>query len=146
VVKHQRLYGQAFTFSASLPAILTVTAIEGLNALRKSGGSLMKDIKDNSILFRGIVKQASSKIIIHDGPEESPLFHIMLAHRMADRFQEDKVLQEIVDNVTLFNCLILGFQRWRFLNPIKIYLKPGKNVSYSIYKDLYFCRTFQAGH
>jgi len=63
----------------------------------------MKDIKENSIMFRGIVKQSGSKVLIHDGPEESPLFHISLAKRMNDRMTEDKALQEIVDLVIDIN-------------------------------------------
>lgn len=60
---------------------------------------MIKDMKENSKSFRGVIKQSGSKVLIHEGPEESPLFHLSLAKRMNDRVKEEKVLQEIVDIV-----------------------------------------------
>jgi hypothetical protein len=82
-----------------------VTAIEGLKILRKSSHLLMKDIKDNAMLFRRLVKQSGPKVLINEGPEESPLFHISLSKRMNDRIHEERVLQEIVDLVININSI-----------------------------------------
>ncbi|KAJ3088446.1 serine palmitoyltransferase component [Quaeritorhiza haematococci] len=55
IVEHQRLSGLAYTFSASLPAMLAVSAIEGLKALESESDVLLTRLRENAATFRATV-------------------------------------------------------------------------------------------
>ena len=48
IVEHQRLGGQSYVFSASLPAILAVTATQNIENLEKSSDDIIKRLQDHS--------------------------------------------------------------------------------------------------
>ena len=80
-VEHQRLSGQSYCFSASMPAVLTITAIEGILKLQ-SKPEIMTNLKINSILLRKALQQV--KGIVLDGPIDSPLIHVRLESENVD--------------------------------------------------------------
>ncbi|CAM6031457.1 unnamed protein product, partial [Sphagnum compactum] len=73
IVNHQRLSGQAYCFSASTPALLTVYA---LNALRKIRDGWNTGRSKNSDVLREAIEQVLGPIFSLVGDRGSPLLHI----------------------------------------------------------------------
>ncbi|KAJ3392417.1 serine palmitoyltransferase component [Entophlyctis sp. JEL0112] len=93
-----RLSGLAYTFSASLPAILAVSALEALKIL-ESKPSLAVQCQQNAIAMRDVLQKAGvPQIRVLDGFPEAPVIHVRLAPRLVStRDEEELVLQEVVD-------------------------------------------------
>ncbi|KDQ56574.1 hypothetical protein JAAARDRAFT_131811 [Jaapia argillacea MUCL 33604] len=73
VVNHQRINGTSFVFSASMPALLSVSASEGINILRNAP-SILTTLQDNIRTFRSILEKLDC-ISIPSHPA-SPIIHI----------------------------------------------------------------------
>ncbi|KAG6900904.1 hypothetical protein C0993_004341 [Termitomyces sp. T159_Od127] len=73
VVDHQRINGTSFVFSASLPALLAVSASEGINILRSSP-SILSTLQENVRAARAILDRVDC-ISIPSHPA-SPIIHI----------------------------------------------------------------------
>lgn len=100
IIKHQHLSGQAFTFSASLPAMLAVTAAEALKMLEADPHVLLSRMQDNVGAFKSIMKQLDARVSVSSHTKEIPLIHLSLGKRMASRMDEERILQEVVDLVS----------------------------------------------
>ncbi|KAJ3206479.1 serine palmitoyltransferase component [Dinochytrium kinnereticum] len=96
IVEHQRLSGLAYTFSASLPAILAVSAIEALKSLKESP-ELLDRLRDNIEVIRSTLTRAGIAGVVFSGDESAPFLHIRLRSRRETREDEEKILQEVVD-------------------------------------------------
>ncbi|KAI8345160.1 serine palmitoyltransferase [Mortierella sp. GBAus27b] len=104
VVDHQRLSGQAFVFSASIPAMLAVCSSEAIKILEhgQNGQKLLKDLHENAAVFRNVVVAAPQAIEISSEPS-SPFLHLRFPKNALDaagvttRDEEKLLLQEIVD-------------------------------------------------
>ncbi|KAH0587433.1 hypothetical protein H2248_006222 [Termitomyces sp. 'cryptogamus'] len=73
VIDHQRINGTSFVFSASLPALLAVSASEGINILRSSP-SILSTLQENVRAARMILDRVDC-ITIPSHPA-SPIIHI----------------------------------------------------------------------
>ncbi|KAF8909746.1 serine palmitoyltransferase [Gymnopilus junonius] len=73
VIDHQRINGPSFVFSASMPALLAVSASEGINILRNTP-SIFETLQENVRAARAILDRIDS-IIIPSHPA-SPVIHI----------------------------------------------------------------------
>jgi serine palmitoyltransferase len=107
ICEHQRLSGQAYTFSASLPAMLAVAAISAL-AVMEEEPVLLERLCENTVLFHKTLANKNLAGIIEitggDFGEEGgvvPIVFIRLKHR-----NEEAVLQDICD-VALKDGLIV---------------------------------------
>lgn len=106
VVDHQRLSGQAFVFSASIPAMLAICSSEAIKILEheQDGQKLLKDLQENAAVFRNVVMTAPQAIEI-SSDAGSPILHLRLPKSALDaagvtsRDEEKYLLQEIVDEV-----------------------------------------------
>ncbi|KAI9193181.1 pyridoxal phosphate-dependent transferase [Polychytrium aggregatum] len=96
ICEHQKLSGQAYTYSASLPALLAVAASQALSMLIDQPETLTR-MRQNTLTVKNILKTVPNLEIC--GDEASPMFHLRLKNRPADRLEEDRVLQEIVDQI-----------------------------------------------
>ncbi|KAJ3105073.1 serine palmitoyltransferase component [Phlyctochytrium planicorne] len=96
ITEHQRLSGLAYTFSASLPAILAVSALEALKDL-ESNPEVLNRLRDNVDVIRRTISGAGLTGIVFSGDAASPYFHIRLRNRLETRDDEEKILQEVVD-------------------------------------------------
>ncbi|ORY52863.1 serine palmitoyltransferase [Rhizoclosmatium globosum] len=97
IVEHQRLSGLAYTFSASLPAILAVSALEALKIL-EANPNLSVECQQNAMAMREILLKAGiPQIRVADGYQTTPIIHIRLTSRLSTREEEELVLQEVVD-------------------------------------------------
>ncbi|KAF5350560.1 hypothetical protein D9756_008578 [Leucocoprinus leucothites] len=73
VVNHQRINGLSFVFSASMPALLSVAASEGINILRNAP-SILATLQENTQAARAILDRLDC-ITIPSHPA-SPIIHI----------------------------------------------------------------------
>ncbi|KAJ3165313.1 serine palmitoyltransferase component [Irineochytrium annulatum] len=96
IVEHQRLSGLAYTFSASLPAILAVSAIESLKML-ESDPAILDRLRENTAMIRSTIAKSGIASIVIGGDEASPFMHLRLRQRFSERVEEEMILQEIVD-------------------------------------------------
>ncbi|KAJ3280427.1 serine palmitoyltransferase component [Borealophlyctis nickersoniae] len=107
IVDHQRLSGAAYTFSASLPAMLAVAASEAINILEKTP-DLLHRLRQNATVMRAtLAKNLHPDAVIHPAGGDTPIIHIRLRHRSeAGREDEEKVLQDIVDEAARGGVLV----------------------------------------
>lgn len=77
VVDHQRINGPSFVFSASMPALLAVSASEGINILR-STPSIFETLQDNIRAARAILDRIDC--ITVPSHSASPIIHIFVRH------------------------------------------------------------------
>src|SRR5216683_4989103 len=73
VVDHQRINGTSFVFSAALPALLAVSASEGINILRNTP-SILSTLQENIRAIRAILERVDC-ITIPSHPA-SPIIHL----------------------------------------------------------------------
>jgi serine palmitoyltransferase len=102
VVTHQRLAGQAYTFSASLPAPLAVTAIESLKLLKQNHTHLLSKLKETISTFHASMKSLDPRVKLSSSHPDSPLSHLYLCQMLPNREDEECILQDIVDLVSFF--------------------------------------------
>ena len=105
VVDHQRLSGQAYTFSASLPAILAVTALEALKLLEVDEDQIINRLHENAKLMYSLLSQLHPKMIIKSASDLSPIFHLSLP--LGSNEESEKILQDIVDSVSCFRMILM---------------------------------------
>jgi len=73
VVNHQRINGTSFVFSAAVPALLAVSASEGINILRNTP-SILSTLQENVRAMRAVFERVDC-ITIPSHPA-SPIIHI----------------------------------------------------------------------
>ncbi|KAI9013746.1 pyridoxal phosphate-dependent transferase [Phycomyces nitens] len=120
VVDHQRLSGSAYCFSASMPAMLAVSASEALKVIRQQP-TVLKELSERAQVFRQILshKSLESLIRVSDGDLQSPapFFHIypknsFLRSRALDheidipRVDQERLLQDVVDECAVQGVLV----------------------------------------
>ena len=75
VVDHQRINGTAFVFSAAVPALLAVSASEGINILRNTP-SILSTLQENVRAIRAVLDRIDTVTI--PSHAASPIIHIQL--------------------------------------------------------------------
>ena len=97
IVEHQRLSGQAYTFSASLPSILAVAAIEALNFLENEP-EILKHLETNAATAMTVFSKLNAGTVCTTSADESsPIIHLRLNIPGSHRENQDRILQEVVD-------------------------------------------------
>ncbi|CAG8547009.1 11088_t:CDS:10 [Funneliformis mosseae] len=97
ITEHQRISGLAYCYSASLPAMLTVSASESLNILKRNP-QFPLTINQNTILFKQILKNV--KYLLLNCSKDSPVIHLRINEeivRVGDIQDKERCLQDIVD-------------------------------------------------
>ncbi|KAI7879054.1 PLP-dependent transferase [Lichtheimia hyalospora FSU 10163] len=119
VVDHQRLSGLAYCFSASIPAMLAVSASEGLKYIQENP-QMLRDLTDRARAFRQTLTHKSLENLIEmsspDLHSPAPFFHIrinptFLKSRSRDghefsREDEERLLQDVVDECAAQGVLL----------------------------------------
>ncbi|KAK9760773.1 serine palmitoyltransferase component [Basidiobolus ranarum] len=100
IIDHQRLSGLAYTFSASLPAVLAVSAREGLSIIQKNP-DLINNLRSNITVLRTTLLNVPS-ITLGEAHEQSPVIHIRIHSSVIEKLNlskddQEKILQDIVD-------------------------------------------------
>eukprot|EP00039_Didymoeca_costata_P000420 m.45496 g.45496 ORF g.45496 m.45496 type:complete len:488 (+) comp10252_c1_seq1:160-1623(+) len=105
VMDHQRLSGLGYCYSASLPPLLAVAALEALSMIdesKKEGKTLPQRVAENAARFRQSLKGNLQKAKISDvdigGFDESPIIHLRLTDRES-RDEAKEILHKVVDVV-----------------------------------------------
>ncbi|XP_036286078.1 serine palmitoyltransferase 1 isoform X3 [Pipistrellus kuhlii] len=93
VIDHQRLSGQGYCFSASLPPLLAAAAIEALNIMEENPG-IFAVLKEKCKRIHKALQGISGLRVV--GEALSPAFHLQLEASTGSREQDAKLLQEIV--------------------------------------------------
>nr|KAF6398655.1 serine palmitoyltransferase long chain base subunit 1 [Molossus molossus] len=93
VIDHQRLSGQGYCFSASLPPLLAAAAIEALNIMEENPG-VFAVLKEKCRHIHSALQGISGLRVV--GEALSPAFHLQLEESTGSREQDVKLLQEIV--------------------------------------------------
>ncbi|XP_040272873.1 serine palmitoyltransferase 1 [Bufo bufo] len=94
VIDHQRLSGQGYCFSASLPPLLASAAIEGLNIMEDSS-EIFYTLKEKcQRIHKGLQGVEGLKVV---GENFSPAFHLQLEKSIGCREKDTKLLQDIID-------------------------------------------------
>ncbi|KAN0139450.1 Pyridoxal phosphate-dependent transferase [Lactarius tabidus] len=132
VVDHQRINGTSFVSSAAVPALLAVSASEGINILRNTP-SILSTLQENVRAIRAVLDRVEAITI--PSHAASPIIHIHLrsatpsssatlkppnpttpAPREAPSFDiaaEERTLQDIVDEVLAQGVWIIRARRLR---------------------------------
>jgi serine palmitoyltransferase len=133
MVDHQRINGTSFVFSAAVPALLAVSASEGINILRNTP-SILSTLQENVRAIRAVLDRID--LLTIPSHAASPIIHIHLrtatpslsvaapkapnpataASRDAPSFDiagEERVLQDIVDEVLAQGVWITRARRLR---------------------------------
>jgi serine palmitoyltransferase len=103
IVEHQRLSGQAYTYSASLPAMSTVAVIEAIKILEQRPNELIRLAQNSETMLTNLVRSFDNSAVKVDGVLGSPIFHIRLVKPLQDREDEERILQEVVDLVIVIH-------------------------------------------
>ncbi|KAI0089431.1 serine palmitoyltransferase [Irpex rosettiformis] len=147
VVKHQRINGTSFVFSAAMPPLLSVAASDGISILR-STPSILSNLQDNVHAVRAILDKvdcmtvpshpASPMIHVHvrlpspthllpvASPNPSPHKHsnptspIPKDPEQFDEELEERILQEIVDEALAQGVMITRAKRLKGLELTKV--------------------------
>ncbi|KAG0305636.1 serine palmitoyltransferase component, partial [Dissophora globulifera] len=134
VVDHQRLSGQAFVFSASIPAMLTVCASEAIKILEDGQGEeLLKDLHGNAAAFRKVILSAPKAIEV-TSDAGSPFLHLrfpetVLAAAGVKTIDDEKVLlQAVVDEVAIKDNVLIT--RAKYIDRQEMFLpRPSIRIS-----------------
>jgi serine palmitoyltransferase len=120
VIDHQRLSGLAYCYSASMPAMLAVSASEAFRILEQQP-VLLKELAERTLSFRQILSHKSLDPLIYlessDMNSPSPFFHIRVqksylnAHiqdneDQVSREAEERLLQDVVDECAYQGVLV----------------------------------------
>ncbi|MEE6459709.1 hypothetical protein FKM82_000706 [Ascaphus truei] len=95
VIDHQRLSGQGYCFSASLPPLLASASIEGLNIMEENS-DIFRVLREKCKRIHKALQGISGLKVI--GECVSPAFHLQLEKSSDCREKDMKLLQEIVNH------------------------------------------------
>uniref|UniRef100_A0A8C7BMR4 Serine palmitoyltransferase 1 n=1 Tax=Neovison vison TaxID=452646 RepID=A0A8C7BMR4_NEOVI len=95
VIDHQRLSGQGYCFSASLPPLLAAAAIEALNIMEENPGIFLVLKEKCERIHKALQGISGLKVV---GESLSPAFHLQLTDSTGAREKDVTLLQEIVNH------------------------------------------------
>jgi serine palmitoyltransferase len=98
VVKHQRLNGSGYVFSASSPPFISVAALESFSELDRDGRRIVAELRTKAALVHRELAAASSLLSVR-APHcvDSPYIHVSEVHPPSDRLTAARRLQRVVD-------------------------------------------------
>ncbi|XP_033019956.1 serine palmitoyltransferase 1 [Lacerta agilis] len=94
VIDHQRLSGQGYCFSASLPPLLAAAAIEGLNIMEENPGIFQILRQKCKRIHQALQGIPGLRVV---GQSLSPALHLRLEDSTGSRESDARLLKEIVD-------------------------------------------------
>ncbi|KAJ9118071.1 hypothetical protein QFC24_006343 [Naganishia onofrii] len=112
VVKHQRINGSAFVYSAALPGALATCGSEAIRMLSTTPQIRLSLVENIKILRTTLSKLEDVSIYIPSDPA-SALIHILMKNPPEELEQEEKLLQDVVDEALAQGVLITRAARLR---------------------------------
>ncbi|KAM6469925.1 serine palmitoyltransferase 1 isoform 2-T2 [Liasis olivaceus] len=118
VIDHQRLSGQGYCFSASLPPLLAAAAIEALNIMEENPGIFQVLQQKCKHIYKALQGIPGLQVA---GESFSPALHLQLEESTGSRESDMRLLKEIVDY-----CMNRGIAltQARYLEKEEKYLPP----------------------
>jgi 7-keto-8-aminopelargonate synthetase-like enzyme len=111
IVEHQRISATAYTFSAALPAMLATTASETLNMLQ-TNPEILASCRENIKAMRAQLDPRSDWVICTSAPENPIMLFVLkpdvINSRRLTIEEQERVLQECVDEVRSYSIAVLG--------------------------------------
>lgn len=120
VIDHQRLSGQGYCFSASLPPLLAVAAETGLELMEKDT-SMFGKLEHNCKFFREQLKGINAFEM--KGDDVSPILHLQLNGKFKELMREE-VEEKLELYVNKCQGKGVGLTAARYLNQLEMYLPP----------------------
>ncbi|RCI05965.1 serine palmitoyltransferase component [Rhizopus stolonifer] len=117
VIDHQRLSGSAYCFSASIPAMLAVSASEAFKIIEQQP-TLLKELAERASTFRQVLTHKSLEPFVYlespDLQSLSPFFHVRIKDSFLQqlplvkitRETEERLLQDVVDECAAQGVLV----------------------------------------
>ncbi|RKO99153.1 hypothetical protein CXG81DRAFT_14917 [Caulochytrium protostelioides] len=100
IVEHQRLSGLSYTFSASLPSLLAVSALEALRILDHQP-ELLTTLQQNIAAVHAVLAKPLEGVTLETeaaaGDNVSPIIHVRLREDVYDVEESEVILQDAVD-------------------------------------------------
>jgi len=107
IVDHQRLGSSAYVFSASLPAMLAVSAIVGIEHLQQNADKVLLKLRQITAAFRRGFEEAKCTKAVLVADTSSPLVHLRALNRENSRQMQECKMQRIVDRLNSeYNVII----------------------------------------
>ncbi|KAJ9080161.1 serine palmitoyltransferase component [Entomophthora muscae] len=101
IVERQRLGGASYVFSASLPAALTITGLEGIRQLSEEGPELIAKLRSQiDFTQKALASVPYFQPLCGEEFRHSPVLHLRLQDQISaglSTLEKSKTLQEIVD-------------------------------------------------
>jgi len=119
VIDHQRLSGQGYCFSASLPPLLAVASQTGIELMEKDS-SMFKKLENNCKYFRKQIEGIKGFDV--QGDEVSPIVHLCL--KDTEEFSREDVETKLGQYVDKCQEKGVGLTSSRYLNDLELYLPP----------------------
>ncbi|XP_050801900.1 serine palmitoyltransferase 1 isoform X1 [Gopherus flavomarginatus] len=94
VIDHQRLSGQGYCFSASLPPLLAAAAVEALNIMEENP-DIFQILREKCKRIHKALQRIPGLIVV--GDLFSPALHLQLEETSGSRENDMKLLKRIVD-------------------------------------------------
>ncbi|KAM3843524.1 serine palmitoyltransferase 1 isoform 2-T2 [Vipera latastei] len=118
VIDHQRLSGQGYCFSASLPPLLAAAAIEALNIMQENPGIFQVLRQKCKQIHKALQGIPGLRLV---GQSYSPALHLQLEESTGSRESDMRLLKEIIEY-----CMNRGIAltQARYLEKEEKYLPP----------------------
>jgi 7-keto-8-aminopelargonate synthetase-like enzyme len=117
IVEHQRISATAYTFSAALPAMLATTASETLNMLQ-TNPEILASCRENIKAMRAQLDPRSDWVTCTSAPENPIMLFALkpdvINSRRLTIEEQERVLQECVDEVRSYSMAVLGL--WELID------------------------------
>jgi len=94
IIYHQRLNSSGYVYSASLPPLLAAASITSLDILDQNPNLLSQLRKNVELMHKGL---STIEGITINGTLQTAVIHLRLAQSTGDRYQDEVILQNIVD-------------------------------------------------
>ena len=94
MIAHQRLGGNGYVFSASLPPFLATASIKALDLLASNGAVLLPKLHANAAHFRGLLRGVRHLCV--DGDDICPIVHVRLDPAKFASEEAELILNNIV--------------------------------------------------
>ncbi|KAI5809261.1 pyridoxal phosphate-dependent transferase [Pyronema omphalodes] len=111
VVEHQRISSSAYVFSAAIPAMLSVTAMESVKLI-ESNPDLITDLREKTRLFRQQLERCEQIQMTSDPANPRTLFHIdreIIEQKGVE--DEERLLADIVEECMGSNIMITRIKK-----------------------------------
>lgn len=112
VTHHQRINGAAFVYSAAMPGLLATTGSEAIKIM-KTTPAVFTALADNIRTFRLALQKLENASIFIPSDTHSALIHIYMLSPPESLEQEEKLLQDVVDDALGQGVMITRAARLR---------------------------------